>query len=170
MYGEIKLGKNRSIDDALLEAAVMDLSAEETSARLNGVLSPARVMVRWKELLRSNTWLEAAEREQALLRVLQKNLVDLQNAELMGAEGFKIQLSYIRQLFERLDKRQAATEEQLNTYNENVGRQLGRVVDMTLKYMQGALREVIEPAKWDELVQEALVMAQVEIAKKQVEA
>jgi hypothetical protein len=41
---------------------------------------------------------------------------------------------------------------------------------MTLKYMQGALREVVDPAKWDELVQEAFVMAQVEIAKKQVDA
>jgi hypothetical protein len=170
MQGTVLLGKGKSIDDALLEAAVMDLSAEETSARLRGALSPARVMLRWKELLRSNTWLEAAEREQALLRVLQSNLVDLQSAEGLGADGYKIQLSIIRELFARLDKRQAATQEELNTYNQNVGAVLGRVVDMSLSYMKGALRDQVDPEKWDELTQEALVIAWNEIEKKQVEA
>ncbi|MDF2506234.1 MAG: hypothetical protein K0Q52_93, partial [Microbacterium sp.] len=57
-----------------------------------------------------------------------------------------------------------------NTYNQNVGAVLGRVVDMSLSYMKGALRDQVDPEKWDELTQEALVLAWNEIEKKQVEA
>jgi hypothetical protein len=162
------LGKGMSIDDALIEGAVLDLSPEEISARLGGVLSPARVMVRTRELLRSNDWLTEAEKERALLRTLQERVQELRRAN--DLDSIKAQFVIVKELLAQIQKRQLATDDQLATYNTNVGRELGRIVDLTLTYMKGALRNEIEPQRWDDLVQEALIMAQNEIAKKQVEA
>lgn len=166
---EVKLGRGKSIDDALLEGAVLGLSAEEISGRIGGALSPARVMVHTREMLRGGNWLDDAERELAILRMLNKNLVELHQMAL-DTDGAKIQLQYAKELMDRLAKRRGAVESDLNTYNANVGRQLGHVVDLALTYMKGALREKIDPQAWDGLVLDAMAVAQVEIERHQVEA
>ena len=161
------LGRGKSIDDALIEGAVLELSAEEISERIGRALSPARVMQKTRELLKAGDWLDENERERALLRVLQKRIVELQSTT--DLDAIKVQAAMVKDLLVQLNKRRAALEVDLNTYSTNVGRQLGQVVDLALTYMKGALREEVDPEKWDGLVMEALLVAQREIEKKQVE-
>lgn len=169
---KVSLRGGQSIDDALLQAAVLGLSAEETSTRIGGVLSPARVMIRTREMLAGGNWLEDAERERAILRLLEKNLIDLNN-QYLDMDNAKVQLAYAKELFDRLDKRKAATETDLNTYDENVGRQMGHVVDVVFAYVGGRVigrTEPITPEEWRELLEEGMEMARYEIGTKQVEA
>lgn len=164
---QVRLGRGKSIDDALIEAGVLGLSAEETSERIGRVLTPMRVMQRTRELAKSGNWLDEAEKEALLLKILQKRVVELQ--EERELDSIKVQASMVKDLLVQLNKRRAALDTDLNTYSANVGRQLGQVVDLALTYMKGALREEVDPEKWDGLVMEALLVAQREIEKKQVE-
>jgi hypothetical protein len=157
-----------SIDDQLIGGAARGLSAEDMSRELGGIMSPARVMVRTRELLRAGDWLEEKEQEQALLIVLRNRVYELQKSN--DLDSIKVQASIIKDLLTQLDKRQKANETDLTTYNANVGRQLGHVVDLVLTYVRGSFRDQIEPDRWIEVIQEAMVMAAAEIEKKQIEA
>lgn len=163
-----RFGRELSIDDQLIMGAARDLSAEEMSREIGGILSPARVMVRTRELLRSGNWLEEKEKEQALLLVLRNRVYELQTAK--DLDSIKVQASIIKELLGQLDKRSKSNEHDLTTYSRNVGAALGRVVDETLAYMKGAFRDQIDHQKWDEAIKEALLMASIRIEEKQVEA
>lgn len=160
------LAKGQSIDDALLDGAVQNLSPEEVSARLKGALSPARVILRTKELLRDPGYIDEIMRERALLRVLEYRVTELQRSS--DNDSIKLQATLVKELLAQLNRRKSATDDQLNTYNANIGRQIGHVVDLTLTYMKGALREQVDAQAWDTLVLEAMAMAWHEIEKKQV--
>lgn len=167
--GEVsKFGRELSIDDQLIMGAARGLSPEDISREIGEVMTPARVMVRTRELLRSGDWLEQKEQEQALLTTLRNRVYELQKRD--DLDSIKVQASIIKDLLAQLDKRQKANETDLNTYNANVGRQLGHVVDLALTYVRGSFRDQIEPTRWAEVIQEAMVMAASEIEKKQVEA
>lgn len=166
---QVKLGRGKSIDDSLLEGAVMGLSAEEISERIAGALTPARVMVRLRQMFTGGTRLDDAERELAILRLLEKNLVDL-NRMMLDKDIATVQLQYAKELMNRLAARRKLAEEDINSHNAAIGRELGHVVDLVLVFMKGALREKVDPQKWDELVLDAMAMAQLEIEKHQVEA
>lgn len=169
---QINLGKGQSIDEALLHGAVAGLSAEQISERIGGILSPARVSLHLRELLSGGIRLEDIEHERAILLLLQAKLVELDNTA-WGADSLaaaKVMLTYAREIMGQLQKRKALTDEQLNTYDQNVGRQLGHVVDLALTYMKGALRDQVDPLTWDRTKEEALALAWTEIEKRQVEA
>ena len=160
-----RFGREMSIDDQLIAGAARGLSAEDISREIGGIMSPARVMVRTRELLRAGDWLEEKEQEQALLIVLRNRVYELQKAK--DLDSIKVQASIIKDLLAQLDKRAKANEVDLNTYSANVGRQLGHVVDLVLTYMRGAMREEIDLEKWDASIEEAMVLAVAEIQKKQ---
>lgn len=161
-------GRELSIDDQLIMGAARDMSPEDISREIGGILTPARVMVRTRELLRASDWLTEKESEQALLIVLRNRVFELQKAK--DLDSIKVQASIIKDLLAQLEKRSKANEHDLTTYNANVGASLGRVVDLALGYMRGAFREDIDMDKWDAALEEALVVAQNEIEKKQVES
>lgn len=160
-----RFGREMSIDDQLILGAARGLSPEDISREIGGIVTPARVMVRTRELLRADNWLEEKEKEQALLIILRNRVYDLQQSR--DNDSIKLQASLIKDLLTQLGQREKANQEDLNTYSMNVGRQLGRVVDLVLTYMRGAMREEIDPAKWDSSIEEALVLAQAEIEKRQ---
>lgn len=94
------------------------MSPEAISRELGGVISPARVAVRVKELLTSSNWLTDYEQEQLvidkmrkILRKLDERYLDLDNA--------KVQLQLLRAVAERLDKRRSATQDELNSLHAN---------------------------------------------------
>ncbi len=169
--------RGRSLDDVLIELSAAGRSPLEISQRIGGVLTPEQVAVRVNQVLAAPDWLTEAQQERALLQLVRINLLDLR-AKVEGErvtldqyhDSVKIQLAYVDRIFDRYNRRAAATEEELNTYNANVGRQLGRVVDLVLSYMRGALRDEIDAAEWDRLVHDAMEVARVEIASKQIEA
>lgn len=142
---------------------------QEISERLGGVVSPVQVGARIKELLKMKNWLTAAEQDQEITLEMQRVLATLK-ARFQDNENLSLQLKVLKELGTRLDKRAAATQVDLNTYDANVGRQLGRVVDLALSYVKGALREKIDADEWDSLVLEAMGHARAEIVKNEVEA
>jgi hypothetical protein len=82
-------------------------------------------------------------------------------------DAMKLQLAYIDRIFERYNRRKAATDEELGTWNQNVGREIGAIVDETLAYMKGALRGEIDGQSWEALKLEAMQHAWHRIEAKQ---
>lgn len=132
MNTDVKLGRGRSVDDALLEAAVIGLSAEETSERIGGILSPARVRMRTREMLSAGDWLDALEQERAILKLAQKNLAAL-NKQALSLDSAKVQLSYVREILERLEKRKRAADEDLDRLYQAQARIMSQAIALALE-------------------------------------
>lgn len=145
---------------------------EQIAATLGGVLTPARVRLRLSEMLESNNWPSDAQREQLTLWKMNRLLSRIEN--MIGADfdlnNLKLQLATLKEIGNRLDKRRAATEVDLNTYHRNVAMEMVRVYDIALAYIKGALREQVDPAKWDEAARDALLHAREEVMKKAIES
>ncbi|MGO2150882.1 MAG: hypothetical protein ACTH32_06730 [Microbacterium gubbeenense] len=169
MREELELRRSDSINDKLIRLTVEGLSAERISAELDGIMPPAKVRLRVDELLKETDWLNNAQQEVALIRVMRRNLSQLQAFLEDGIDGdaMKISLSYIESILKRMDKQQEGTQAKLDEYNANVGRLIGRVVDQALTYMKGALRQQVDGDEWDVLVRDALRAARIEIEKHQ---
>lgn len=144
------------------------MSPEQISREIGGVLSPAKCRLRIEVLLDSQDWLTLARQDAVVTWKLRTILGDLES-RFADNDSLKIQVSILDKIGKRLSSRRAATVDDLNSYSANVGRQIGHVVDLALTYMKGALREEVDPERWDALVDEALDLAQQEIEKKQIE-
>lgn len=143
------------------------MSFEEMSNELGGVIKPAAIAAKLSDLLKAPDWMSAAQEDRLLTIRLSQILATLEE-RFQDVENMTLQLKLLKELGNRLDKRQAATQVDLNSWNQNVGRELGRIVDQSFAFMRGALRDEIEPERWDELQREALMFAKKEIAKKEV--
>lgn len=165
----VQVDRVKSVDDQILELAAMELSPLEISRRLGGIVNPAQVRLRVDELTKGANWLSAIQQEHALLSILRTNLLEMRDKS-FDVDIMKLQHQYVDTLLKRADRRQEVTKNQLETYDANVGAQLGAVVDEALAYMKGALREEVDPVKWDALVGEAMEHAWVRIRSKMVTA
>lgn len=155
------------LDDRILSMADSH-SAVEISKKLGGVISPTRVASRTKELLETRDWLTEAQQDSLVIMKMRKVLLHLEG-QLLDLDNAKVQLQFLKAIGDRLDKRRAATEVDLNTYHVNVGREMARVYDIALSYMKGALRGDVDPELWDETAREALEHARAELAKSAVD-
>ncbi|MBT2484758.1 MULTISPECIES: hypothetical protein [unclassified Microbacterium] len=143
-------------------------SAEEISRRLGGVITPERVAAQKTVLLTSKRWVDAAEQDELVLYRLRNILAQLEE-KYLDLDNALVQLRFLKEIGARLDKRREATKIDLETYDLNVARVLGQVVDQSLSYMKGALRSEVDPDLWDQLVIEAMRHAQTVIEQKAVE-
>lgn len=165
---QIPVNRQASLDDLIIELAASGKSCEDISQRLGGTISPARVKLRMDQILSAPDWLTKAQQEEALIRLLQVGIVELRdNPTLDAAKLLRLQ---INDVLDRLRERGRATEQDLQTWNANVGRELGRIVDKALSYMQGALREQVDPQTWERVKIEAMEMAWQDIRAGQAEA
>lgn len=139
-------------------------SAEEISDMLGRTISPAKVALHIKTLLKSKNFLDDAEKDQLITIRMNNILLELEGRH-MDIDHAKARLATLKALGDRLDKRRAATTADLNMLYDNQGAIMGRVVDIAMSYIKGAFREEIDPALWDATVKEALEHAEVEIAK-----
>lgn len=155
------------LDDRMLSMAD-SRSPEEISKALGGVIRPERVAQRITELLDTRDWLSEARQDTLVVMKMRKVLTKLEG-QFMTDDVAKIQLAYLKAIGDRLDKRRAATEVDLNTYHVNVGREMARVYDLALAYMKGALRAEIDAELWDTTSKEALEHARTELAKHAVD-
>lgn len=153
------------LDERILSLAD-HASPEEISRELGGVVSPARIAARVKNILGSRDWLSLAEQEQVVLHKM-RQLLERVEGQFFDLDNASVQLRILKELGSRLDHRRSAITVDLNTYNENVGRKLGQVVDLALTYMKGALRDEVDPDRWNTLMQEALLQARQEIERDQ---
>ena len=168
MTKEVETLPVRPFDARLIALKAEGMSMEEISERLNGAISPAQAGDRIKQLFKMKDWLTAAEEDQALMLEFRRILTTLKE-RYEDNDNLTLQIKVLDKLSGRLDKRREATNTDLNTYSQNIGRQIGRVVDNAMSYMQGALRDQIDPDIWDELKKEALQHARSEIAKNELE-
>jgi hypothetical protein len=155
--------------DDLILRYIDSHSPEEISRMLGGWLTPARVRLRAQELVSASDWLTDAQQQKAALLKLRKWLAELEG-RYMDTDNAKLRLSMHKTITERIDKRTATLDTDLNTYNVNVGREMTRVYDLTLAFMRGRLSMQIDAAEWDEIAKEALEFARDEVMKKAVEA
>lgn len=154
-----------SLDDALLDAATLGLSPAETARRLDGAITPARVIVRTRELLAEGDWLTELERERALLRTLEARIVELQRAH--DLDSIKVQGTLVSRVLDQLNRRNTTIEDQLGRFNAEVGRFMGGVIFEFAGLLRGALLNEIDPARWAALQAEALQGALLAIEAKQ---
>ncbi|UOE45978.1 hypothetical protein [Agromyces larvae] len=157
------------IDRQILQLQVSGVTPEEMSRRLRGTVSPARIILRLHELANSGDYLTALQQKRLDILFIREMLGELRSRYL-DVDHAKVILSLIKEVMAQEDKMLATTEHDLNTYNEAIGQQLGRVVDSSLAYMKGALREKVDPELWDSLIVEAMQHAQAEILRHQIEA
>lgn len=159
------------LDDKMLSMAD-SRSPKEISQALGGVITPTRVAARIKELLETRDWLTETQQDQMVSMKMKKLLARLEenSQNFITDDAAKVQLAALKAIGERLDKRRAATQVDLNTYHVNVGREMARVYDIALSYMKGALRDAIDPAAWDEAATEAMIHARGELAKRAVDS
>lgn len=109
-------GDNK-VDETILRYAD-SRSAEDISAMLGGLISPVQVATRRKFLLTSRNPLDQAEEEQLALYKLRDLLAQMEE-KYLDFDNAKIQLSMLKVLFDRIDKRKAANEMQLNQLYSN---------------------------------------------------
>ena len=151
------------IDDKILQLADSH-SPEEISHALNGVVSPAKVAAHTQTLLKSKDWLTDVQEDALISYKMKKVLIGLEG-QFMDLDHALARLKVLKEIGNRLDKRKAATDTDLNKLYANQGRIMGQVVDIALGYVKGALRDKVDPDLWDDIVKEAMYSAQAEIAK-----
>jgi hypothetical protein len=146
-------------------------SPQEISDMLGNTVTPERVMAIKEELLTSRKWVTMAQEEELVLFRLREIVSKFEDIDTMAdMESARVHLAYLKEIGARLDKRRAATQVDLETYDLNVAREMTRAYEIALSYLKGALRDEIDEERWDEVTKEALAHAGREVAKKAVEA
>lgn len=164
--GEVVRAANK-VDSKILAMAATH-SPEEISIALGGTIKPDKIAAHTQTLLRSKNWLTAAQEDRLLTIRMNNMLIELE-ARYLDIDNAKIRLSILKELGNRLDKRAAATQEDLDKLYGNQGRIMAKAFDLALSYMKGALREAVDPEKWEELKQEGLRNAQLQLSRHQAE-
>jgi hypothetical protein len=154
-------------NDAILSLAASH-SPEEISVALGNTVSPATIAAHTQTLLKSKNWLTAIQEDRLITIRLNNLLADLERRA-WDIDNVKVRLSILKEIGNRLDKRTAATDEDLNKLYGNQGRIMGQAFDLALSYMKGALREAVDPEQWEMLKSEGLRNAQLELSRYQAE-
>jgi transcription initiation factor IIE alpha subunit len=139
------LAQNELDEKILLKADHM--SPEEISRALGGVISPAKVAVRIKELIKSRNWLTDYEEEQVVLWKMKRIVGKLEEAthNHLDLDSAKVLINALKAIAERLDKRRAATQEELTSLHANQA-----------QIMFEAIKVLIEKAAIDVAAQQEL--------------
>lgn len=157
-----------AVDDIILRYSGSHSPEEIAYMIEGGLISPERIASRTQELLKSKNWLTLAQQQQRLFLMLSSLLAKLQERYL-DIDTAKVILATVKELFKQTESLGKATEDDLNKLYGNQGLIMARVVDGALSYMRGAFRDEIDPAKWDEVMVEALAHARDEIMRHQAE-
>ncbi len=165
MPNELAKPGNR-VDDLILRY-VDTHSPEEISRLLNGAVTPATVRLRAQQLVSTSDWLTDQQQAKVALLKLRRWLAELEG-RYMDESNAKLRLGMLKEIMDRVEKRQKATDHDLTTYHVNVGREMARVYDMALGHMKKALSEKIDPTEWDSAARDALRHAQEELMKKAI--
>lgn len=164
-------GELSRIDEEILRYAD-SMSPEEISQRWNGVIEPEQVAARTKQLLKSRKWLTQAQEEELVLLRLRNTLTMIEKAMsdsgMIDLDTAMVQLRFLKELGNRLDKRRAATQVDLETYDMNVARQLGRVLDLTIESLRRTFISEIDEDLWDAAVQRSIAQARDILEEKAV--
>lgn len=154
-----------ALDQRLLANAA-NMSPDELSRLIGGVMSPVQVAAHVKKLLAARDWLTEAELDNLITYKLQSALTRLES-QFEDADNMRNQLGFLKEIGNRLDKRRQATQFDLNALYGNTGRLMAQLFDMVLAYMRGALRDDIDIDRWDELADEAMQHARTEIERRE---
>jgi len=145
----------RSLDQGLLDGAILGLPATEIAARLGDVVAPEYVVQRTKQLLAGSDWLTDAERERALLGELERRIIQLRGAD--DLDSIKVQGTILRDLLDRLERRQLDIGEKILVYNRALGKEFADLVWLFAEQMRAAMPPGVDEPRWDQLTLDAMV-------------
>jgi hypothetical protein len=155
--------KLSEIDEVLIQYADT-LSAEAISFKIEGALTPAQVRQRIADILATPDWLTAVQQDQLVtqkMRLLVSKLEELP----LTARTAEVMLAGLRAVGERLDKRQAANEADLNRHYAFEGVMLLENLESALGAILEYLGDNLSPAEHDTAIELGLRHAQLEQAK-----
>ena len=159
------ISRASNVDGTILKHAD-SMSPEEISLILGGIVSPQAVAARTQSLLKAKDWLTEAQEDQLVTLRLKQMFVELTESRQSGDYKYlTIKLDVLKALGDRIDKRKAATDVDLNTLYGNQGQIMMKAFDLALAHMRGAFSGQIDIEAWDAEVAEALLYARGEIAK-----
>lgn len=162
------------LDEKMLQLADTR-SPKEISAALGGVITPARVATRIKELLETRDWLTDAQQDAQVVRRMRELLGKLERSfnatgdQIIDLDNAKVQLSILKAIGDRLDKRRAATDAELNALYENQASLMFEAIRHAVRAGFSEIRELhdgIDQADMDQAVRKALPEAVLVISEK----
>jgi len=155
------IDRANDLDAALLDAATLGLSPEETSRRLDGVITPARVITRTRALLAGDDWVSDIEQERLLIRILRERVIELQGAH--DLDSIKAQGVIIARLLDQLNRRSAALDSVHVRITAQLGSTLARAVSTFGKLLRSELEATASVSasaqQWDDATLVALAAA-----------
>lgn len=158
--------KLEEIDAILIRYADTE-SLNAISARLGGVLTAQQCGARISQLLDTPDWLTQAKQSQLVTQKMRLLVVALEEmledrptsrtAEVLGAQ--------LERLGNQLEKRQAATESDLNRLYAFEGGVLLDAVTIALNHMKSAITggSAVAGKEWDDAMESAIRLASIEI-------
>ena len=144
------------VDDKILQLADTH-SPEEISFTLGGVVSPAAVAAQTQKLLKSKSWLSAAQEDALVTFRMRKILLELEG-RYMDIENAGMRLKLLKEIGVRLDKRAAATSSDINMFYAAQAVQVGQTIELALHKTVEVLREAY-PELTEATAREALKVA-----------
>jgi hypothetical protein len=150
-----------SLDWGLIDGAILGLPATEIADRLCGVVTPEYVVLRTKQLLAGNDWLTDAERERALLYELERRITQLRIADDLAS--IKVQSTILRDLLDRLERRQGVLGDQITVYSRAVAKEIVDLITLFAEHLRAAMPPGVDESRWVQLEQAAFVSTRHEI-------
>ena len=152
--------------DALIVRYADSMSPAQIAFKLQGAMSPEQVMVRIGQLLDSPDWLTNAQQDQLVTLKMRQLVVELEEMP-RTTRNAEVLLRGLEAVGDRLDKRRAATEEDLSQLYAFQGTVMVDAIEKALAHMRGALTGAnkISALEWDTALAQAMLFAQMEVAK-----
>lgn len=115
-------------------------SPEQISRELNGALSPGKVAARVTAMLKDRDWLSLAQQDQLVTWKLRRILNKLEN-EFLDLDNAKVQIELLKQIGARVEKRQKATDEELNRLYANQAQLMFAAIRLAFDMVVSDLRK-----------------------------
>jgi hypothetical protein len=142
------------------------LSLNALSYKLNGVLTPEQCGARLAQLLETPDFLTAAQQDQLVTMKMRQIVVELEELP-RTTRNAEVLLNGLEKVGTRLEKRAAATAQELSTLYAFQGGVLLDAVQVALAHMRGQITQgnKLAEEQWDNALESALRFAQMELAK-----
>ena len=139
------------------------LSPAQIAHKIKGILTPEQVMARIGQLLEAPDWLTLTQQDMLVTLKLRQLVVELEEQP-RSSRNAEILVRALEAVGSRLDKRQAATEQDLAKLYAFQGSVMLDAIQKAMEHMKKTLTSTPqEAATWDTALASALRVAQLEV-------
>lgn len=155
--------------DAVIVRYADTLSPAQIAHKIEGALTPQQVLTRIGQLLETSDWLTLAQQDMLVTLKMRQLVIELEEQP-RTSRNAEILIRALEAVGNRLDKRQAATQQDLAQLYAFQGRVMLDAIQRALDHMKKSLTNsaAIEPAEWDAALTQALRAAQLEVDKHEL--